>query len=471
MTLCLRAIATSNEVLDEGVASRSDIVVNDPSMTVHLGRNKHTNIACKTVSRKICCVYVQHGEWRVTGHCTSSLFYVNGNAIHGKHIVSLQQGDTIALYQRSNGTSLYAYEVVGVEGSNTKTSGGGEDEDKDSDDETQVLGMSMSSSCQRHEQDCVSGAARAMSAHDYNNEHQDNQNNSRVEPTTHHVATQQHLLHAREFCSVHGSKSSANKKVQQMLVAMPKTTSSITIPGQARSINQGPSKQPIRTKRARDEDVMTPFPDITCPICLELLVATELVIPCGHAFCQSCVPKHGACPMCYANIEGTVMCKRMDAVTSFIVANFSHRVERDDVDHYHERVQKCARQSKKSNEKISRSALPLLLTGQQRPHAARGPIPPTIDTRSSESYDAVPVASPIGRHPISDKRRVQTVSTRQRYAASRSSRPNSKRINHPLSFQAAAEPARRHANAVSLRQVQGNLHRQGSTYKTAISID
>jgi len=55
--------------------------------------------------------------------------------------------------------------------------------------------------------------------------------------------------------------------------------------------------------------------ELMCPVCMDILVNTVALNPCGHLFCSTCVQVAWPCPTCRTVASGTVAVKQVDGVT------------------------------------------------------------------------------------------------------------------------------------------------------------
>lgn len=98
--------------------------------------------------------------------------------------------------------------------------------------------------------------------------------------------------------------------------------------------------------------------EFTCSICMEILVKTQVCHPCGHLFCESCVPcidefnmnnnrnlkgrkkKQLSCPTCRASPIKLSPLKALDNVIWTMTLQGGCYFSKDDVEHYLKRVGK-----------------------------------------------------------------------------------------------------------------------------------
>jgi hypothetical protein len=76
--------------------------------------------------------------------------------------------------------------------------------------------------------------------------------------------------------------------------------------------------------------------EISCSVCLEIQVYPRTLNPCGHSFCTPCVKPLKQCPQCRKTIESHVPARQLDCLITTLV-DVPVLLERDDVEHYHER--------------------------------------------------------------------------------------------------------------------------------------
>eukprot|EP00768_Dysnectes_brevis_P004323 gnl/Dysnectes_brevis/3101_a3856_593.p1 GENE.gnl/Dysnectes_brevis/3101_a3856_593~~gnl/Dysnectes_brevis/3101_a3856_593.p1 ORF type:complete len:357 (+),score=84.33 gnl/Dysnectes_brevis/3101_a3856_593:73-1143(+) len=65
---------------------------------------------------------------------------------------------------------------------------------------------------------------------------------------------------------------------------------------------------------------------IRCAICQEILLQPTAIVPCGHTYCRQCLTdwrqRKEVCPLCRADIEGTIRLPQMDDMCSLFLASF-----------------------------------------------------------------------------------------------------------------------------------------------------
>lgn len=85
-------------------------------------------------------------------------------------------------------------------------------------------------------------------------------------------------------------------------------------------------------------DAKRKFTDhVTCPVCMELLVDTTVLVPCGHRFCKKCCPRD-ECATCRSTIQSIVADKLYDSFISDLVDE--QCLDTDDSESYKQRIGK-----------------------------------------------------------------------------------------------------------------------------------
>ena len=73
--------------------------------------------------------------------------------------------------------------------------------------------------------------------------------------------------------------------------------------------------------------------ELSCPLCLDLLVRPTTLVPCGHSFCQECIFSGNNCPTCRASVRTHVPCLALAGTLETLLP----LLEADDVAQYKER--------------------------------------------------------------------------------------------------------------------------------------
>lgn len=86
--------------------------------------------------------------------------------------------------------------------------------------------------------------------------------------------------------------------------------------------------------------------DVTCSVCLDVMVHPRTLYPCGHSFCGGCISSVDECPTCRQSIHGHAPARTLesliDTLTTVEVSGCSI-IPDDDRLHYQERIQKTPR--------------------------------------------------------------------------------------------------------------------------------
>jgi hypothetical protein len=89
-----------------------------------------------------------------------------------------------------------------------------------------------------------------------------------------------------------------------------------------------------------------------CALCLEIQVESTLLIPCGHAFCKSCVEKSKHCITCRQPIASTVPCRPINnAIAALVCLDPAHSAfDQNDIEHYKQRMMVLQRQKEEEQQ-------------------------------------------------------------------------------------------------------------------------
>jgi hypothetical protein len=94
-----------------------------------------------------------------------------------------------------------------------------------------------------------------------------------------------------------------------------------------------------------DENALSIFSEniseeISCSVCLDIMVYPQTVVPCGHSFCGHCMkPSIRDCPHCRAKIESKVQSRQLQSLIS-ILTSIPTLFKNDDIEHYQDRMKK-----------------------------------------------------------------------------------------------------------------------------------
>lgn len=86
--------------------------------------------------------------------------------------------------------------------------------------------------------------------------------------------------------------------------------------------------------------------DVSCPVCLDFMVHCHSVVPCGHSYCQSCVPSNGNCHVCRTAFDVTIPNKSLDSVIETLIQHHPEPFSPDDIVSYNHRKQQVSRKRK-----------------------------------------------------------------------------------------------------------------------------
>ena len=100
------------------------------------------------------------------------------------------------------------------------------------------------------------------------------------------------------------------------------------------------ASKPVDTPKNVDSSAV-PFQETSeecmCAVCMEIMVQSTAVVPCGHLYCKECLVGITECPNCRLGIQSTLPVKTMDNVIDKLVT--SKRVfAATDVEQYQSRV-------------------------------------------------------------------------------------------------------------------------------------
>lgn len=97
--------------------------------------------------------------------------------------------------------------------------------------------------------------------------------------------------------------------------------------------------------------------EFSCAYCLEILVRTTTLVPCGHSFCRGCVENQKECPTCRGAVQTTVHCRSLDNVIATMVAHPQVSVfSADDMEKYTERAEPPASSNSSTSTPKKRAA-------------------------------------------------------------------------------------------------------------------
>jgi len=115
--------------------------------------------------------------------------------------------------------------------------------------------------------------------------------------------------------------------------------------------------------------------EFSCAFCLELLVQTTTIVPCGHSFCLGCLEQVNECPTCRGAVQTTVPCRSMDNVIAAMASQPAQSCcfAPDDLQKYHERLppdQQKKKQTTTSGSPMRRNKKRKTIGGGDTPSAA-----------------------------------------------------------------------------------------------------
>ena len=58
---------------------------------------------------------------------------------------------------------------------------------------------------------------------------------------------------------------------------------------------------------------------VTCAVCMELLVSSLIIVPCGHRFCHDCCIAARECPLCRSVVKSRIQDKCLDSLVLELV--------------------------------------------------------------------------------------------------------------------------------------------------------
>lgn len=80
--------------------------------------------------------------------------------------------------------------------------------------------------------------------------------------------------------------------------------------------------------------------EVMCSVCMEILVDSTAIVPCGHVFCKGCISSMSICPNCRLAFRQTIAIKAMDSLIAKLVSSsYQDIFHETDVLHYQTRVQ------------------------------------------------------------------------------------------------------------------------------------
>jgi Zinc finger, C3HC4 type (RING finger) len=97
------------------------------------------------------------------------------------------------------------------------------------------------------------------------------------------------------------------------------------------------------------QDLSATVQGLYCPVCLDVLVSTMILVPCGHGICLACSKQETKCPECRGPIVSAARCWAIDSVISSHMETQSKNptlvyFPADDVRSYHDRLKKLKAQ-------------------------------------------------------------------------------------------------------------------------------
>jgi hypothetical protein len=80
--------------------------------------------------------------------------------------------------------------------------------------------------------------------------------------------------------------------------------------------------------------------EITCSVCLDIMVYPQTVSPCGHSFCGQClIDTIKECPHCRAKVQSKVHSRHLESLITTLTT-IPTLLNNDDIKHYHDRMKK-----------------------------------------------------------------------------------------------------------------------------------